>query len=742
MVRIKKVPPGDPVNLFSYQHCYINNSLTVEFNKWALIPYNNYLKCVCKIISVSDISRRFYSIETNVLHYSAFSDLHYLRSESYDFLHTEGIKILPLCKVNSVVVSVVFENITDACNWSNNLYYLQGIIKNILMLFTVVNNSIISTHNIKEMPCNGIYYIIVHNIGNKKCAGTISKSTAIVIKNVISLPIFQTFCSGRSKKTVPIFKQQSDYLRNLVKAHITDLSSVKQKLSNKILLIGPRGSGKSLLINTVVTEMKLLSITIDASQLIYPDYYNDHGSLTSCFREASLLAKEDKNGVCIVLIKNAEHICQEMDKSLPYDNQISAEFRYILDNNIYQDGVIIVAATSNVYLINPTFRRAGRLEIEMYIGILSESDRRTVVELFCDKGGLDKKVCKQVAIWTPGYIVADLAYIVYKVAKLQMRSSTTPLISVFRSCINKYQSASTRSDFIVTYARNATMNKLGGMESVKAALKSYIELPLKYPKKFLDFGVSVPKGLLLYGPPGCAKTSLVCALANSLNVSFLSISAAELYSPYVGVAEKNVVELFNKARVNSPAILFIDEIDALVGSRQNVTNNVRQNVLSTFLTELDGVGTRIDLTHSRNIFADNDNEDNLTIMSSTAVIVIAATNRPDKLDSALIRPGRFDKLLYVDLPNEEDRLKILQIVIKNSEVPIAPDVDLPKIAKETIYYSGADLTQLIRESAMAYLASAEECNDTVSHEYFSEGLKQVKSSISQEQIEFYKKFQF
>ncbi|XP_054281974.1 ribosome biogenesis protein SPATA5L1-like [Macrosteles quadrilineatus] len=226
-------------------------------------------------------------------------------------------------------------------------------------------------------------------------------------------------------------------------------------------------------------------------------------------------------------------------------------------------------------------------------------------------------------------------------------------------------------------------------------------------------------GVLLYGPPGCAKTSLVRAVASATNTTFLAVSAAEIYSPYVGDAERTVSELFHRARIGAPAILFIDEIDALVGCRGNRERGSQERILTAFLTEMDGIGVRLD-----------------SGTTQAGVIVVAATNRPDVLDPALTRPGRFDRIVYVGPPDVNQRLEILQILTKRT--PLANDVDLSVMAEKTDLFSGADLAQLCKEAGLEALTIDGMSVTEVKQKHWMSALESMSPSLSRDQVDQYR----
>lgn len=255
---------------------------------------------------------------------------------------------------------------------------------------------------------------------------------------------------------------------------------------------------------------------------------------------------------------------------------------------------------------------------------------------------------------------------------------------------------------------------IGGLEEVKLLLQQAIEWPFVYAETFARLGMSAPKGVLLYGPPGCSKTTLVKAAASSCRATFWSINGAQIYSPYVGDSEKAIRTLFKRARQTAPSVIFLDEVDALVGSRSQESsgsgNGVAERVLSTVLNEMDG------------------------IESAGQVLVVAATNRPDMLDSAFLRPGRIDRIVFVPPPDLAARKEILRV--KTRGMPVGPDVDFDEIAAKTHLYTGADLENICREAALTALReSLSAAMITVKH--FEKALENSSPSLTQQQLDFY-----
>jgi transitional endoplasmic reticulum ATPase len=255
---------------------------------------------------------------------------------------------------------------------------------------------------------------------------------------------------------------------------------------------------------------------------------------------------------------------------------------------------------------------------------------------------------------------------------------------------------------------------IGDLEEVKKTLREMVEWPLKYRESFERLGIQPPKGILLYGPPGCGKTLLAKAVATESGANFIAVKGPELLSKWFGESEKRVRDLFKKAKQVAPCIIFFDEIDALAPRRGAGMHEATERVVAQLLTEISGI------------------ED------VKNVVLIAATNRPELVDPALLRPGRFDKLVFIPPPDEKGRLEILKVHTR--KVPLAKDVNLEEIAKRTEGYSGADLEALVREAAMNALREDINAKE-VKAKHFEEALKKIPPSLSKELIEYYKKFE-
>ena len=370
-------------------------------------------------------------------------------------------------------------------------------------------------------------------------------------------------------------------------------------------------------------------------------------------------------------------------------------------------------------------KREHMKEVQEIIHSLSSDTRNTV------EGAIKDYLLEELAERTYGFVGADLAALCKEAAMHALRRVLPEVWKLeknepipkeileelkvtkedFEYALRVVQPSAMRE--VLVEIPKVKWSDVGDLEEVKEALREAVEWPLKYRDAFRRMGITPPKGILLYGPPGCGKTHVVKALANEAGVNFISIKAGELLSKWFGESEQRIREIFRKARQVAPCIVFFDEIDAIAPRRGLFgESHATERVVSQLLTEMSGLEELKD------------------------VVVVAATNRPDILDPALLRPGRFDKLIYVPAPNEEGRLKILEVHTKN--MPLAGDVDLNEIARRTEHYSGADLEALCREAALFALRENIHARE-VKMEHFEKAMEKVKPSLSKELLKYYEK---
>ena len=394
--------------------------------------------------------------------------------------------------------------------------------------------------------------------------------------------------------------------------------------------------------------------------------------------------------------------------------------------------VIVIGATNRPSALDPALRRPGRFDREIEIGVPDKKGRYEVLQIHTRGMPLASDVdLPKLSAMTHGYTGADLSSLGRETAMKALRRYL-PQINLEEerippAVLEKMEVK--MDDFLGAYKEvtptamrevyievsTVHWDDAGGLDDVKQHLIEAVEWPIKNPEMFTKLGIRPPKGILLYGPPGCGKTLLARAVATESEANFISIKGPEVFSKWVGESEKAIREVFRKARMAAPAVVFLDEIDSLTPRRGMGMSDsgVSERVISQLLTEMDGITTLQD------------------------IVIVAATNRPDMVDTAVLRPGRFDRLIYVPEPDEKSRLQILKIYTKG--MPISKDVDLSPIVTATKYYSGADIESLCREAAMHALRRDVNSSE-VTMKDFQDALKEMGPSITPDMEKWYKSF--
>ena len=384
--------------------------------------------------------------------------------------------------------------------------------------------------------------------------------------------------------------------------------------------------------------------------------------------------------------------------------------------------VFIIGATSKPEFIDSSMRRSGRFDVEIHIGFPSLEMREEMMKSITKKNKISPKInFSEIAKKTPGYLAADLQalcraaghnainrLINNKEENIENKDENIKNLYIeqedFTLALTQIQPTSKREGF--STIPNVTWENVGGLKDLREELYYDIVLPIINPQKLKLVGISKAAGVLLYGPPGCGKTLLAKAVANEAKANFISIKGPELLNKYVGESERAIRSLFIRAKNSSPCIIFFDELDALVPKRSNENNNSSERVVNQLLTEMDGLEDR------------------------KQIFIIAATNRPDIIDPAMLRPGRLDKLLYVPLPDYEDRCSILDTITKNLKLDM--DIDLKKINddKRMEGFSGADIAALVRESQLHALKRLNQKEKEKEKEEEKEEIKEFKINMS------------
>merc|ERR1719187_1003336 len=454
-----------------------------------------------------------------------------------------------------------------------------------------------------------------------------------------------------------------------------------------ILLYGPPGTGKTLIARAVANETGAFFFLINGPEIMSKLAGESESNLRKAFEEA------EKTSPAIIFIDELDSIAPKREKTHgEVERRIVSQLLTLMDGLKQRSHVIVMAATNRPNSIDPALRRFGRFDREEDIGIPDAIGRLEVLRIHTKNMKLGQDVdLEQIAQETHGYVGADLAALCSEAALQQIREKMD-LIDLEDDNIDAEvldALAVTQANFwfalgasspsalreTVVEVPNVTWADIGGLEKVKNELQELVQYPVEHPEKFLKFGMTPSKGVLFYGPPGCGKTLLAKAIANECQANFISIKGPELLTMWFGESEANVRDVFDKARSAAPCVLFFDELDSIAKSRGGSAGDgggASDRVINQILTEMDGMGAK------------------------KKVFIIGATNRPDIIDSAIMRPGRLDQLIYIPLPDEKSRISILKANLRKS--PISKDVDLDFMAKMTEGFSGADLTEICQRA--------------------------------------------
>ncbi len=454
-----------------------------------------------------------------------------------------------------------------------------------------------------------------------------------------------------------------------------------------VLLYGPPGTGKTLIAKAVAGETNSHFISLSGPEIIGKYYGESEERLRDIFKQA------EESAPSIVFIDEIDSIAPKREEVTgEVEKRIVSQLLTLMDGMKSRGKVVVIAATNRPDSLDPAIRRPGRFDREIEIGIPDEAGRKEILDIHTRGMPLDEKVnLDQIAKVTHGFVGADLEILTKEAAMRSLRrilpeldlelekipSEVLQKIIItdedFKDALKEVRPSALRE--VLVQVPNVTWDDVGGLESLKEELREAVEWPLKHKEAFEYTDVAAPKGILLHGSPGTGKTLIAKAVAHTTESNFISIKGPELLSKWVGESEKGIREIFRKARQAAPCIIFLDEIDAIAPSRSSGTDShVTERVVSQILTEIDG----LEELHN--------------------VVVIGATNRLDIVDSALLRPGRFDRIIEVPMPDAKARESIFRIHTKKK--PLAGNVDLIKLVEYTDGFSGADIAGVCNRAAM------------------------------------------
>lgn len=494
-----------------------------------------------------------------------------------------------------------------------------------------------------------------------------------------------------------------------------------------VLLHGPPGTGKTRLAQAVANESDAEFFTINGPEIMGSGYGESEKRLREVFEEAT------RSAPAIVFIDEIDSIAPKRTQ-VPgeAEKRLVAQLLTLMDGLEARTNLVVIAATNRPDAIDEALRRPGRFDREIVIGVPDQSGRREILAIHTRGMPLEEEVkLDELARITHGFVGADIAALAREAAidavrrimpRLDLDERTIPQDVLEDLCV-------TRDDFLSALKRiqpsamrevmvqmpNVSWDDIGGVADAIDKLKEGIELPLKSPDAFRRLGIRPAKGFLLYGPPGTGKTLLAKAVAKEAEANFISMKSSDLLSKWYGESEQQIARMFQRARAVAPCVVFIDEIDSLVPARGSGQGEpqVTGRVVNTILAEMDG------------------------LEELQSVVVIGATNRPTLVDPALLRPGRFDELVYVGTPDAEGREHILKI--HTADMPLAKDVDLAAVAKKTERFTGADLEDVVRRAGLGALRRVGGEVSEVAAQDFEEALKDSRATVTSKMEAEYRK---
>jgi len=494
-----------------------------------------------------------------------------------------------------------------------------------------------------------------------------------------------------------------------------------------IFLYGPPGCGKTLVAKAVANESDANFFVISGPEIMSKFYGESEARLREIFQKAQEMSPS------IIFIDELDAIAPKREEVTgEVEHRVVAQLLSLMDGMGARGNIIVIGATNRPNAIDPALRRPGRFDREIEIGVPDKMGRHEILQIHTRAMPLTSDVnLNRLSDISHGYTGADISALCREAAmkslrrylpQINLEDERIPSAMLEKMEVNLDDFMNAYREITPTAMREVYVEvpsvqwaDVGGLTDVKQELQEAVEWPLKKPEVFKRIGIRPPKGILLFGPPGCGKTMLARAVATESEANFISIKGPEIFSKWVGESEKAIREIFRKGRSAAPSIIFFDELDSVAPRRGMGSDDsgASERVISQLLTEMDGIEALVN------------------------VVVIAASNRPDMIDPAILRPGRFDRLIFVPAPDHATRLQILKIHTRN--MPLAEGVDVDQITRQAAGYSGADMEAVCREAGLISLRRDIETK-SVTMEDFRNALERVKPSMTSEMENWYQGF--
>ena len=555
-------------------------------------------------------------------------------------------------------------------------------------------------------------------------------------------------------------RKQMAQIRELVELplrHPQLFKAIGIKPPRGVLMYGPPGTGKTLMARAVANETGAFFFLINGPEVMSKMAGESESNLRKAFEEA------EKNAPAIIFIDEIDSIAPKRDKTNgEVERRVVSQLLTLMDGMKARSNVVVIAATNRPNSIDPALRRFGRFDREVDIGIPDATGRLEVLRIHTKNMKLADDVdLEALAAETHGYVGADVASLCSEAAMQQIRekmdmidldedeidaevlNSLGVTMENFRFALGNSNPSALRETVVESV--NVNWDDVGGLEEIKEELRETVEYPVLHPDQYTKFGLAPSKGVLFYGPPGTGKTLLAKAVATEVSANFIFVKGPDLLSMWYGESESNICDMIDNARAAAPTVVFLDELDSIAKSRGGSVGDAggaSDRVVNQLLTEMDGMNTK------KNVF------------------VIGATNRPDQIDPAILRPGRLDQLIYVPLPDEKARLGIMKAQLRKT--PLEPGLELSQLAKVTQGFSGADLSYIVQRAAKFAIKDSIEAHKQaeakkevkneedvemdgdqkpeedpvpyITKEHFAEAMKTAKRSVSDAELRRYEAY--